>query len=372
MEKMNNKNTLFRFVDLFCGIGGFRIALESLGGKCVFSCDNDLKCQQTYERNFGDTPVGDIKQINANSIPDFDILCAGFPCQPFSYAGEKKGFQDETRGTLFFDLVRILKEKKPKMLFLENVKGLKSHDNGKTLKVINNCLHNLGYTVYEAIINSHDFGVPQNRERWYAVGFLDSISFTWPKPINPNTTLKDIVDINLNDPSLYLTKFELGRIAEHFQSNQIRVKHSNSKYKPTSKKGKWGVYSYFKPDGTLRFHVGDSAKTQIQEAYYCSIHSVAPAIIATRCPKLWDLKRYLSVNECRKLQGFPDWFIPNESNQTAKHQFGNSVAIPVITAIAKAMLSAYFLHKALPFKQKIIICYHYVKKEEVTYTLEQF
>lgn len=361
-----------KFIDLFCGIGGFRIAFEDLGCECVFSSDNNPQCQKTYKRNYGEMPYGDITKVNEEELPDFDILCAGFPCQPFSYAGEKKGFEDETRGTLFFDVVRILKAKKPKMFFLENVKGLKSHDEGKTLRIINENLKALGYTVYECVINSHDFGVPQARERWYAVGFLKSIKFEWPKPVNPDTTLGDIVDINLDDPKLYLTEFELKRIIEHFSSNQIRVKHNNEKYKATTKKGKWGIYSYFKPDGTLRFHVGDPAKTQIQEAYYCSIHSVAPAIIAARRPKLWDLKRYLSVDECRKLQGFPDWFIPDPSDQAAYHQFGNSVAVPVISAIAKAMLQAD--KKAIPLErpQTEVECNHYKVVNSVTYVLEPF
>mgnify|MGYP000336834485 CR=1 FL=1 len=150
-----------------------------------------------------------------------------------------------------------------------------------------------------------------------------------------------IVDVNLDDPKLKLSDFEMSRIRHHFESDEIRVQHDNSKYDPNTKKGKYGVYSYLKPDKTLRFHIGDPAKTQIQEAYYCSLDSVAPAIIVAREPKLWDIGRRLSVDECRKLQGFPDGFIMDQSEIQAKKQMGNSVAVPVIEAIAKAMLEAY-------------------------------
>lgn len=340
-----------KFIDLFAGIGGFRIALENHGQECVFTSEIDKFCQQVYEKNFGSIPKGDITKIEAKDIPDFDILAAGFPCQPFSYAGKLEGFNDETRGTLFFDIVRILKEKQPEMFLLENVKGLKSHDKGKTLEVIIRNLKDLGYTVYWTILNSHDFGVPQVRERWYCVGFKKPIQFEFPKGTNSNTVLRDIVDVNNEDESLRLSDFELERINHHFASSDVRVKHDNSKYAPNTKKGKFGVYSFQKADGTLRFHIGDAAKTQIQEAYYCCLDSVAPAIIANREPKLWDLKRRLSVDECRKLQGFPDWFVFNVSNLQAKKQLGNSIAVPVVDAIVGKMLEFY--NKAIPLNPSL-------------------
>ena len=256
------------------------------------------------------------------------------------------GFEDKTRGTLFFDIVKILKEKKPKMFLLENVKGLKSHKNGETVNVIQNTLRQLGYTIYTKVLNSYDFGVPQKRERWYCVGFDKDIYFEFPTGTMSGSKLKDIIDKNNNDPSLKLSQFEVERIKFHFNSNEVRVKHDNSRYAPHTKKGKHGVYSYLKPDGTLRFHIGDFAKTQIQEAYYVSLNSAAPAIIASREPKLWDLKRRLSVDECRKLQGFPDWFKFNVSNVQAKKQLGNAVTVPVIEAIGNNMLSYYFGTKA--------------------------
>lgn len=340
-----------KFIDLFAGIGGFRIALENNNQECVFSSEIDKFCRQVYEENFGVLPSGDITKIDSKDIPDFDILAAGFPCQPFSYAGKLEGFKDKTRGTLFFDIVRILEDKHPKMFLLENVKGLKSHDGGKTMKTIISSLQNLGYTVYWTILNSHDFGVPQVRERWYCVGFDKKIEFEFPHGTNNTTTLRDIMDVNNKDESLKLSQFEIDRIKHHFESSDIRVQHDNSKYAPNTKKGKYGIYSFQKKDGSLRFHVGDAAKTQIQEAYYCCLNSVAPAIIANREPKLWDLERRMSVDECRKLQGFPDSFRFNVSNAQAKKQLGNSIAVPVVDAIVENMIKYY--NQGIPVSENL-------------------
>ena len=156
----------FKFIDLFCGLGGFRIAFEKVGGKCVFSSDIDEAVQKVYENNFGEVPHGDITKIDAQDIPDHDVLCAGFPCQPFSTAGRRLGFED-TRGTMFFEVARILKEKKPTCFILENVKGLTNHDSGKTLETILNTLDEIGYDVKYSVLNAKDYNVPQNRERWY-------------------------------------------------------------------------------------------------------------------------------------------------------------------------------------------------------------
>lgn len=333
----------YKFIDLFCGIGGFRIGLERNGGKCVFSSDIDTFAQQTYHNNFGETPVGDITKVEAKDIPSFDILTAGFPCQPFSYAGLCKGFEDQTRGTLFFDVCRILAYHKPKMFFLENVKGLVSHNKGKTLRVILENLKELGYDVHWKVLSSLDFGVPQKRERWYCVGFDKTVDFEFPKPLETTPTLRDIVDINDNNPSLKLTKFEMDRIKYHFAhcKEQERVQHDNSKYAPNTKKGKYGIFSYQKPDGSLRFHVGDIAKTQIQEAFYACLDTYAPTIIAGRTPKMWDLGRKLSVLEAKRLQGFPDDYVFTVSDNQAYKQLGNSVSVPVIEAIARNMIEAY-------------------------------
>lgn len=331
-------------IDLFCGIGGFRVALENLGVENVFSSDIDIYAQKTYETNFGDKPVGDIKQIEADEIPQFDIMTGGFPCQPFSYAGKNKGFEDENRGTLFFDILRILKHHRPKMFLLENVKGLKSHNGGQTMEAILTALKvELEYDVHWTVLNSYDFGVPQYRERWYCVGFDKKVEFKFPVGNKAGSKLKDIIDVQNNDPGLKISDFEMDRIRFHFENSHLaeRVNHDNSKYEPHTKKGKHGVYSYHKKDGAIRFHVGDAAKTQIQEAFYCSKESYAPTIIANRVPKLWDIGRKLSVDEAKKLQGFPDTFhFPVSANQAYK-QLGNAVTVTVVQEILKNMLFYY-------------------------------
>lgn len=354
-EDMLNKpfqpaeNISFSFIDLFAGIGGFRLALQNLGGICLFSSEWDDKAQQTYYENYGEYPFGDITlESTKDYIPQrFDVLCAGFPCQPFSYAGLKEGFKDKTRGTLFFDICKILETHKPKMFLLENVKGLKSHRNGKTVQIILESLRELGYDVHTAILSSLDFGLPQKRERWYCVGFDKAIDFRFPEPIEGNPTLRGIVDINDQNPSLRLSQFESERIDFHFEHvtpENVRVKHDNSKYKPNTKKGKYGVFSFQKPDGSLRFHVGDVAKTQIQEAFYACLDTYAPTIIAGRVPKMWDLKRRLSVLESKRLQGFPDEFVMPVSDMQAYKQLGNSVSVPIIQAIAQNMILSYNTH----------------------------
>jgi DNA (cytosine-5)-methyltransferase 1 len=176
---------MIKFIDLFAGIGGFRLAFESLDATCVFSAEIDKYACKTYETNFRENPYCDVSTLDANTLPDFDILCAGFPCQPFSLAGHRKGFQD-TRGTLFFDIERILEVKQPKAFILENVKGLVNHDKGKTLQVILETLEKkLNYKVFYKVLNSKDYAVPQNRERIYIIGFRDhNVDFVFPSPID--------------------------------------------------------------------------------------------------------------------------------------------------------------------------------------------
>ena len=337
------KEKAYTGIDLFCGIGGFRLAMQENNVSCIFSSDNDKFAQQTYEANFKEIPTGDIKAVEARDIPHFDILTAGFPCQPFSYAGEKQGFNDEVRGTLFFDVCRILEYHKPPMVFLENVKGLKSHDDGKTLQVILDTLKSLGYYPHWKILSSLDYGLPQKRERWYCVAFRSDIEFEFPPPIGGNPTLRDIINLDDNNPSLALPKFELERIDYHFRVAKPgdRVQHDNSKYAPNTKKGRFGIFSFQKPDGSLRFHVGDAAKTQIQEAFYSCLDTYASTIIANRTPKLWDIRRKLSVLESQRLQGFPDDFKFPVSDAQAYHQLGNSVSVPIIKMIMRNMIDAY-------------------------------
>ena len=218
----------FDFIDLFAGIGGFRIAMQELGGKCVFTSEWDEQAKKTYQANFGEVPFGDItKEETKSYIPDnFDVLCAGFPCQAFSIAGKRGGFED-TRGTLFFEVAEIIKRKKPKAIFLENVKGLVNHDKGKTLSTILNVLRNdLGYYVpAPQIMNAKDYGVPQNRERIYIVGFRKDLgidSFKYPKPLNKLTTFEDIKEKREVSVKYYLSETYLSTLIKHKQRHQSK------------------------------------------------------------------------------------------------------------------------------------------------------
>ena len=188
------------FIDLFCGIGGFRLALEAVGAKCVFSCDKDRQARKTYQANFGEEPEGDITTIAADSIPDFNILCGGFPCQPFSIAGKQIGFKD-TRGTLFFEIARIIKAKQPEVVFLENVPNLARHDNGNTLRVILDTLDGLGYNVHYQVLNAAYYGVPQIRKRIYFVCFRKDlqVDFSFPKPTFEDVAVEDYLEENVDE-----------------------------------------------------------------------------------------------------------------------------------------------------------------------------
>lgn len=340
-----NKDFRFRFIDLFAGIGGTRLGAQQNGGVCVFSSEFDNFAQKTYKLNYAEKPFGDITTIPAQDIPDHDLLLAGFPCQPFSYSGKNQGFEDKTRGTLFFEILRVLESKQPKAILLENVKGFKSHDNGNTMDIALKSLADVGYHTYWTILNSYHFGVPQFRERWYCIGIHKSIgdkNFSFPTPQKSTSTLREIIDIDNKDASLSLSQFELDRIKFHFENCKLteRVQHDNSMYAPNTKKGKHGVFSFLKPDGSLRFHVGDFAKTQIQEAFYACLDTYAPTIIANRVPKLWDIQRKLSVKESSRLQGFPDDFTFDVSNAQAFKQLGNSVTVTVIRAIIQKLLES--------------------------------
>ena len=232
------------------------------------------------------------------------------------------------------------------MFLLENVKGLKSHNGGETLNIILETLNGLGYKIQWKVINSLDFNIPQARERWYCVGFKSKdVEFHFPKKTATYLPKLDkIIDNSSNfDKKLRLTDFELDRIKFHFSKarNGERIEHDASKYAPNTKKGKHGIFSFQKPDKSLRFHVGDFAKTQIQEAFYTCKDTFAPTIIAGRVPKMWDLERKLSVLEAKRLQGFPDGFQFSVSDNQAYKQLGNAVCVPVVHAILEQMLKSY-------------------------------
>lgn len=305
-------NAEFTFIDLFAGIGGIRIPFQELGGKCVFTSEWDKFAQKTYHVNFGDIPNGDITKITNEEIPDFDVLLAGFPCQPFSQAGLRKGFSD-TRGTLFFEIERIIKAKRPKAFLLENVKQLRGHDKGRTLKVILEHLDDLDYQVTYEVLRAADFGVPQNRERIYIVGFNRSYygldkeyKFSFPEPTHQKTRLGDILEDNVD---------EKYTISQKLYEGHIRRKAEHQK------KGNGFGFSLFNVDSEYT--------NTISARYYKD----GSEILIDQGPDIPPRK--LTPRECAGLQGFPDSFIIPVSDTQAYKQFGNSVAVPVIRAIAK-------------------------------------
>lgn len=315
--KKENPEPSFRYIDLFAGIGGIRIPFQELGGKCVFTSEWDSYAVKTYSINFGGDIKGDITKIKSDEIPDFDVLLGGFPCQPFSQAGLHKGFSD-TRGTLFFEIERILKEKRPKMYLLENVKQLVGHDKGNTLKVITEHLLALDYSVDYKILAAKDFGLPQIRERIYIVGFdktffnlNDSFHFVFPEGTKVPTKVGDILEENVADKYTISDRLWLGHI-----ERKARNKAS----------GKGFGFSLFDEN---------SPYTSTISARYYKDGSEALIKQEGKNP------RKLTPRECARLQGFPEDFIIPVSDCRAYKQFGNSVAVPVIRAIAEQMIQTY-------------------------------
>ena len=297
----------YRFIDLFAGIGGMRLAFESTGATCVFSSEWDKYAQKTYEANFGEIPNGDITKIKASEIPKFDILLAGFPCQPFSSIGKREGFEHKTQGTLFYDVARIIDHHKPRAFLLENVSGLLTHDKGKTFKTIISTLHELGYEIEYRILDASDYGVPQKRERIYIVGFkkskVRSADFHFPRPRNK--------------------KIGIGKFVENGRSDLSITKHLQK------------VYIYKIPDGRPEVITPKSdfpVKTLV--ASYHKIQRLTGTFVADGPTGL----RLLSENECKAVMGYPKSFKVPVSRTQMYRQFGNSVAVPVVKAIAKAMI----------------------------------
>lgn len=301
---------MIKVIDLFAGIGGIRLGFDqAFGGvNCVFTSEIDKFAIQTYKANFGDDNIhGDITEISEFDVPEHDILLAGFPCQPFSQAGLKKGFSD-TRGTLFFDIERILLERKPKAFLLENVKQLRGHDKGRTLQVILDHLKDAGYVVYHDVLKARDFGIPQNRERIFIVGFLDqSIEFKFPEPIGIETKVGSILEPKVDD--LYTISDKLW---EGHQRRKIQNKLN----------GKGFGYGLFNEE---------SAYTNTISARYYKDGSEILIEQKGRNP------RKITPREAARLQGYPDTYEIPVSNAQAYKQFGNSVCVPVIEAIAKEM-----------------------------------
>lgn len=299
----------FRFIDLFAGIGGTRLGFEFVGGHCVFSSELDEDACKTYEANFGEHPSGDITKIDAKDIPDFDILLGGFPCQAFSIIGKKEGFANETCGTLFFDIERILKEKQPPAFMLENVRNLTAHDNGNTFRIIKEHLEKLGYHVYAQVLNALDYGVPQKRERVIIVGFLDDVNFSFPKPIpeSERNTLSDILE-NAVDKKYY--------VRDAIRESRLERLKDKNYPKP--------YISHENMAGSVTPHPYSSALRAGASANYILIND----------------ERRPTERELLRIQGFPDDYKIVVPYGKMKKQTGNSVAVPVIKAVAKEMLAA--------------------------------
>lgn len=291
-----------KIIDLFAGIGGIRLGFESIGAECVFSSEWDKSAQDMYEENFGERPFGDINEIDPFDVPDHDFLLAGFPCQPFSIAGKQLGFAD-TRGTLFFNIEKILEAKKPYGFLLENVRRLTTHDNGRTFQVITTKLEQLGYTVYTKVLNTLDFGVPQKRERIYLVGFRDPIHFTFPPPVNYYKPLSDYLDKDEDVPENY------------FVSEQIKTKRFE-KVKP----------NYVTPS-IWHENIGGNISAL---PYSCALRAGGSYNYL-----LVNGVRRLTGREMLRLQGFPESFKINVPYTQARKIAGNSVTVDVIKLIAQ-------------------------------------
>jgi len=303
------------FIDLFAGIGGMRLAFESKGGKCVFSSEWDKQAQETYLYNFGERPAGDITKIKEEEIPKHDVLLAGFPCQSFSIAGDRKGFED-VRGTLFFEVARILKSHRPSAFLLENVKGLLNHNKGETFQVIIRTLKELDYNVSWEVLNAIDYGVPQTRERIYIVGFdnrkIRNIDFSFPIETGPVIKVEDLLDRIV--PEL----FYYDRFAMYEQLKKEMVKEGviyqwRRKYVRENK-------SNACPTLTANMGIGG--------------HNVPLVKIGNRIRKLTPL-------ECLRFQGFPENYKLPEflSNACLYKQIGNSVVVPIIKRIAEEIVN---------------------------------
>jgi len=312
MNSFKNQEPI-RFIDLFAGIGGFRYAIQNAGNQldipveCVFSSEIDKECQKAYQENFGEIPNGDITQIAAESIADHDILLAGFPCQPFSIIGNLKGFED-SRGTLFFEIARILEAKKPAALVLENVKLLVAHNKGQTIKRIMETLNKLGYHTTYKVLNALDFGLPQKRERVFIVGFRQPLFFNWPNEKIPMKPLRDILEKNV--PKQYYA-------SEHIRQKRL-TKH---------------------PKGPINGH------TTIWHENKAGHISVYPFSCALRASASYNYllvngERRLTSREMLRLQGFPESFEMVCSYTQTRKQVGNSLPVPVAQAVIEQVFKA--------------------------------
>ena len=306
----------FTFIDLFAGIGGFRQALESVGGRCVFSSDIDKHARATYLANYNEEPAGDIKKIAASDIPKFNVLCAGFPCQPYSIAGRKQGMKDE-RGQIFFELIRIIAHHKPEVVFLENVARLQKHDSGSAFNIIVKSIEELGYNVYYQVLAANEFGVAQVRKRLYFVCIRNdlNVSFKFPEPIGNETAVEDYLDAEV-DEKYYINDYGI---------------------------------CICKPDLTEKvnttYRVGHIGGTSQGRRIY-SIKGVTPTFVCQSRGPAGGMEAYyvggrvrrLTPDEGKRIMGFPEDFVFPVPEYRALEQLGNTVAVPVLKAIAREIV----------------------------------
>ena len=312
----------YTFIDLFAGLGGFRLALESYGATCVYSNEWDIPVQKVYADNFGDIPEGDITKVDETTIPDHDILCAGFPCQAFSISGKQRGFED-SRGTLFFDVARIVKAKKPKVVFMENVKNFATHDNGHTLAVVKETMESLGYTFNQRVLNAMDYGMPQKRERIYMVCFRNDLNihdFVYPSPIKLKSHVEDFL---LDDEELVK---HLYVIRPDTYYNSVR----DDKYSETS---------------SIRLGIinkgGQGERIYSTKGIAITISANGGGAFAKTGGYLVNGKpRRLHPRECARLMGYPDNFKMSDNPNQAYKQFGNSVVVDVLQYITQQIAVA--------------------------------
>lgn len=321
----------FTFIDLFAGIGGFRMALQELGGRCVFTSEWDSKAQETYFENFGDIPFGDIttEETKGAIAAKFDVLCAGFPCQAFSIAGKRGGFED-TRGTLFFDVAEIIKRHQPKAVFLENVKGLVNHKSGKTLSTILNVLRNdLGYTVPEPrVLNAKDYGVPQNRERIFIIGFHNEYAeaakeFNYPEPFKKENSIKKILEKGTVPSRYYLSERYLQTLKDH------RARHAA--------KGNGFGYEVIGHDKIANAVVCGGMGRERNLVKVVPEKELVPETNIKGGINEEGIRK-MTPREWARLQGFPDNYEFPVADVHAYKQLGNSVAVPAIKATASKLL----------------------------------
>ncbi len=322
ISKDEQKLQGYKFIDLFCGIGGFHLAISSFGAKCVFASDIDKEVCEVYEKNFNIKPDGDITKIEAKDIPKHDILCAGFPCQPFSISGNQKGFDDEKgRGKLFFDIIRIAKYHKPKVLLLENVKNFEKHDNGNTMKRVQTELENIGYNVFSKVLCASDYGVPQQRKRLYIVAFHEDLAvktFLFPKEASDTCILKNVLikssDNKINGNYRIDRDYTIDRTKKKPSHSLIRIGEVGL--------GRQGerIYSIYGQATTLSSQGGGlGGKTGMY-------------LIRNKVRKLYP-------RECARLMGFPDTYMLADTQDKNYKQFGNSVVVDVIQYITKEIIS---------------------------------